>query len=254
MFMKFAIIAILAVVPLSQAQDVAESGPVVKGTPYSALALTEITQTLPDGSHAERKSSSTLYRDSAGRERRETPQSVSIYDPVAGVNYTLDTTTHVAHRMTPAPTQAPAPAGGGVRIEGGITITGSVITPQTVSPIALGTVANGLSVTRPKIEQLGTMTVEGVQAEGIRTTITIPAGQMANDQALDVVSERWYAPDLKVAVLTKHSDPRIGETVYRLTQITRGEPVHSLFEVPADYTVTDDAGPIKTPNGAIRLP
>ena len=38
-------------------------------------------------------------------------------------------------------------------------------------------------------------------------------------------------------LLSTHSDPRFGQTTYRLTGVTRGEPEKSLFEVPSDYTV-----------------
>ena len=40
-------------------------------------------------------------------------------------------------------------------------------------------------------------------------------------------------------VLTKHSDPRIGETMYRLTGIVRAEPARSLFDLPPDYTLKE---------------
>jgi hypothetical protein len=40
-----------------------------------------------------------------------------------------------------------------------------------------------------------------------------------------------------VLVATATSDPRIGETTYKLTNIVRGEPGASWFEVPAGYTV-----------------
>src|SRR5271157_4977562 len=46
-------------------------GGTVTGAPYSAVATTETTQTLADGSHIVHNSSATLYRDSQGRERRE---------------------------------------------------------------------------------------------------------------------------------------------------------------------------------------
>jgi hypothetical protein len=42
-----------------------------------------------------------------------------------------------------------------------------------------------------------------------------------------------------VVVMTKHSDPRFGESSYRLTNINRSEPAKSLFEVPADYTIKE---------------
>jgi len=41
---------------------------------------------------------------------------------------------------------------------------------------------------------------------------------------------------LQVVVLSKHTDPRMGDHLYRLTNISRAEPAKALFEVPADYT------------------
>jgi hypothetical protein len=38
-----------------------------------------------------------------------------------------------------------------------------------------------------------------------------------------------------VVVSSRRADPRFGETIYRLTNITRTEPDASLFQVPADY-------------------
>jgi len=40
-------------------------------------------------------------------------------------------------------------------------------------------------------------------------------------------------------VSSRHNDPRVGETVYQLTGINRGEPDSSLFQVPADFKVTE---------------
>jgi hypothetical protein len=79
--------------------------------------------------------------------------------------------------------------------------------------------------------------VEGVEAEGSRTTITIAAGQIGNDLPINIVSEQWYSPELQLLLMTRHSDPRTGETTYRLTNVNRAEPDRSLFEVPGDYTV-----------------
>lgn len=88
-----------------------------------------------------------------------------------------------------------------------------------------------------KTESLGKQTIEGVEAEGTRTTTTIPAGKIGNERDIDIVSERWYSPELQVVVMTKQDDPRTGTNVYRLTNISRGEPARTLFEVPADYTI-----------------
>jgi hypothetical protein len=89
-------------------------------------------------------------------------------------------------------------------------------------------------------ESLGTQMIEGVQAEGTRTTMTIPAGAIGNDLPIKIVSERWYSPELQTVVMSKHSDPRMGDTVYRLTGINRSEPARALFEAPSDYTVASD--------------
>jgi len=91
-------------------------------------------------------------------------------------------------------------------------------------------------------ESLGKQVIEGIPVEGTRSTITIEAGKMGNELPIQIVSERWYSPELQVVVMSKHTDPRMGETVYRLTNINRSEPAHSLFEIPADYKLEEGAG------------
>ena len=85
--------------------------------------------------------------------------------------------------------------------------------------------------------RLGKQIIEGVEATGTRTTITIPVGEIGNERPIEIVSERWYSPELQLVVMTRHSDPRMGETTYKLTNINRAEPAKTLFEVPADYTI-----------------
>jgi TonB family protein len=91
----------------------------------------------------------------------------------------------------------------------------------------------------PVKEPLGRQTVEGVEADGVRETFTIPAGELGNERPINIVTERWYSPDLQVVVMSRHSDPRFGETTYRLTNINRAAPARSLFEVPSDYTIKE---------------
>ena len=45
--------------------------------------------------------------------------------------------------------------------------------------------------------------------------------------------------------MTTRKDPRSGESTYKLTNLRRGEPARSLFELPADYKVIteDNVGP-----------
>ncbi len=73
--------------------------------------------------------------------------------------------------------------------------------------------------------------------------MTIPTCQIGNDRPLQIVSERWFSPDLQVLVMSRQSDPRFGETTYRLTNIVRSEPIFTLFEVPPDFEVVEGPGP-----------
>jgi hypothetical protein len=113
---------------------------------------------------------------------------------------------------------------------------GTVVYPAEGVAFARTAAPNGANVVR---EDLGSQVVEGVAATGTRTTTTIPAGSIGNEQPIVIVSEQWFSPELKVLVMTKHSDPRTGETTYRLTNIAQSEPARSLFEVPPDYTLRD---------------
>ena len=195
-------------------------------------------------------------------------QTIFINDPVAGVTYTLDTRNHVAHKSVPFQFEfSDRPVLQGQRFEfktaANAAATSSVIVtaPVGASPQA-GTRAippletedlkgtgdggatyvlrtrNGFEANEVK-EQLGKQIIEGVEAEGTRTTLTIPAGDIGNERAIEIVTERWYSPELQLVVMTRHSDPRNGETTYKLTNINRTEPVKSLFEVPAGFTVKE---------------
>ncbi len=86
---------------------------------------------------------------------------------------------------------------------------------------------------------LGTRDIEGVKAEGKLRSYEIPAGEVGNRNPIVVSDESWYAPELQVTMLTKHSDPRAGDTSYRVAALKRDEPAAALFTVPSDYTVKD---------------
>ena len=93
--------------------------------------------------------------------------------------------------------------------------------------------------TPPQVTDLGTQLINGVQAEGKRTTLTIPVGQIGNDRPINVVGETWFSTDLQMIVKSLNSDPRFGDTTFELTNVSRAEPDPSLFQVPAGYTVSD---------------
>jgi hypothetical protein len=82
---------------------------------------------------------------------------------------------------------------------------------------------------------LGSRQFDGVRADGKKTTWTIPAGRIGNKLPIEIVSERWYSPELNLVVLSRYADPRSGERIYRLEDIKRDEPSAELFKVPADF-------------------
>jgi TonB family protein len=97
----------------------------------------------------------------------------------------------------------------------------------------------GRTKVESRTEQLGTQMVEGIAAEGIRYTDTIPAGAIGNEREINIVRERWYSPELQMVILMKHVDPRYGESTQRLTNIDRNEPDASLFQVPDGYEIKE---------------
>ncbi len=143
-------------------------------------------------------------------------------------------------------TQAAAAGGGGVAAGGsgsgggrgrsGESAVGPVAFPGEPPTLERTTSPGGGNVTK---EDLGQQVVEGVLATGTRMTTTLPAGTIGNEQPIVVLSEQWFSEELKVLVMTKHSDPRSGVTTYRLTNVVQAEPARALFEVPADYTLKD---------------
>jgi hypothetical protein len=88
-------------------------------------------------------------------------------------------------------------------------------------------------------KDLGTREIDGVKAQGKLRSYEIPAGEIGNRNAIVVSTETWYSPELQVTLLSKHSDPRSGERIYRLANLKREEPAAALFTVPSDYTVND---------------
>jgi hypothetical protein len=199
-------------------------GPPVSDAPFAATAVYESSQTLADGTKIVRSTTGSIARDRQGRLRREMELNaigpfvsegparrlVVIDDPVAERHYALEPDAKVARVLPPPPGGGPPPAPSGPPAEKGATV-----------------------------ESLGRQTIEGVVCEGTRSTITLAAGQIGNDRPLKIVSERWFSPELQVIVRSTHRDPRLGETVYRLTNLERREPDRSLFLVPPDFRLDD---------------
>jgi hypothetical protein len=258
---------------------------------------------LADGNRIVRRTTARIYRDGAGRTRRETigpdgqVMNVVISDPVRGSSVVFHPGENSAHRtstatfVTTSDSGSRAVAGGGgavtyylttgekqqvelkkaqeaelkkaqdaelkakqfaeqkavqqhleqqavtAGVAGGVMTTGQAGAATWVSAGTGGAAAWTTSGYPATKEELGEQVIEGVTAKGTRTTTTIPAGAIGNELPISITSEEWFSTELKVLVMTKHADPRSGETTYRLLNIVRTEPNPSLFELPAGITV-----------------
>jgi hypothetical protein len=195
---------------------------VVTGKPYAATRVTTFTQVLSDGNGITRTNCSIIYRDSQGRIREEdTPNSstcstataslVVIRDPVAGVQYLINSQNNTYRQFTfktppsntPKPDRPPGPKSGTVQ-------TTTVSCPPT------GT----------------SLTIDGTQ-----TTRTIPAGEIGNSQPITITSTRCYSPDLQVVTYSERDDPRGGKTTSQLSITSLADQPITLFQLPSGLTL-----------------
>jgi hypothetical protein len=206
--------------------------------PYTANRKTKRVQTLANGTTITNETTSKEARDSSGRTYREnqvetqlgfagqapTYSFFNVSDPVSHVSISWNSNSKdatVFHMPDPVQPRPPSP-------------------PAATSTAAVQPARIPLPAHRKgKTEDLGTKTINGIEAHGTRTTETYPAGAFGNDQPITVTHEMWMSRELKLAVLQIDDDPRTGVRTTELTDIERGEPDPALFQVPEGYTVKD---------------
>ena len=174
-------------------------------------------------------------RDSEGRTRTEMGtikdgqfelQNVSVMDPVAGTMTTMFVRTKTAILMRFPQPKPPTPP-----------------TPEQEARMAeMRAKAEAYRKEHPApsgFEDLQPETIAGVYATGRRHTLIIPVGREGNDREIHVVSDTWISPDLKITMRSITDDPRMGKTTMEVTKLEQNEPDPALFQVPADYKVTE---------------
>jgi len=219
----------------------------VTGHPLTATEEHHTLQILGDGTHIESKSTDKFYRDDQGRFRTEHEDgTVQINDVVAGTSIEISANGKTNRRSSgasfspnkpevelklktaldnmKAQTQAQTP----VLLPGRVTLDN----PDVVS-MKLEAEAKAKAAEQQNEENLGIQTVNGVLAQGTRTTTTIPAGKIGNDRPIQIVSERWFSSELQMLIRSTNKDPRFGETTYDLTVLGQGAPDPALFQIPA---------------------
>jgi hypothetical protein len=196
--------------------------------PYTAAYKTTRIQTLANGTTITREDTETRARDSQGRQmntstvwlsKQKSVTNVSVIDPVA------HTFTHWNSQGNRA-TVAPMP---------GSHTRGCVTRSTEPKPLATRTQRE-----KPVVEDLGTESIQGIEAHGTRTTTTIPAGEIGNDVPLDSTFERWVAVNAELGGLTVREiidEPRSGKSTKELTSFTQGDPDPALFQPPAGYEI-----------------
>jgi hypothetical protein len=183
---------------------------VVTNAPFSADAVTTVTQVLGDGTRIEQSSTARFYRDNAGRVRREQTilglaalnpsgelrTAITIDpDPNDALAFTLDPATRTARRVPRATPdlrlyfamvndgkivwRGAGDPGVAIRFENEPRERRRVRLAGPVAPVASGA---GLVE-----ESLGTRQIEGVAAVGWRTKSVIPTGQIGNDRAIEII-------------------------------------------------------------------
>lgn len=241
---------------------VAAGAMVVKGKPYSADTSTETVQTLADGNRILRRTISKFYRDSDGRTRREqtfgnvdsehpTPHEMKVFidDPVNETAFVLDPGSKSVDKVQR--TRRFLANRNGEDDETRMTSVNDSETGEQGEPgrmmVRFRDVHSGnpntLAMPVPDEkrdvvkEDLGTRNIEGVECNGTKQTITIPAGEVGNEKPISIVTETWFAPAIAAVVESITDDPRYGKTTYQLTNVQLNEPARALFEPPTDFKI-----------------
>jgi hypothetical protein len=199
----------------------------VLGEPCSFLLDVQKTTPSADGTATMRHTEQRGWRDSQGRFRREVTEVQEGQDPVFHVAVIIDpvkntvTTLKMDQKTASVLHLQPKQLHPYVELDD---------KPMYAMP--------GVQI---KIEKLKEKQIAGVAAVGRRVTRTRPPGSIGNDKTIVSVSDRWVSPELKIVLATSMDDPR-GQSRSDVTQLVRTEPDAALFQVPADYTVTESEG------------
>lgn len=192
-----------------------QTGPVT-GKPFSGTETRQTKQVLSDGTITNQTSVTKIYRDSDGRTRSESGKNVMLFDAANHVNYTLDSrgcskqSVHEGDSVVIVAT------------EHGTHLSSSNRTSGSNSGVLT--------------EDLGFQVINGINAQGTRQTITIPAATLGSDHDINVVHEQWYSDSLGILVKSSNNDPRFGSTTYELSNINQSTPDPSLFAPPTGCT------------------
>ena len=187
------------------------------GVPLIVEQIEELSTKLPDGRSRTEIIESKIYRDHAGRFRIETASTTSpvlsqlsetvlLADPVEKSITLLVPSAKIAHRMIQGKDD---PSCGLAFAVAGIPMPGK----------------------DRKIEKIGKRTIEGIDCEGARMTVT-------SDDRPDVlkVEERWISNELGLTLLVEATSLTMHYSA-RIRKVLQKDPDPDLFVVPPDFTI-----------------
>jgi hypothetical protein len=236
--------------------------PILEPKPYLAEFKTTRVQTLANGATITTESTRVRAMDSQRRLMTSYTQiqyygdhsllnSVSVTDMEAGTHASWNSQSKKATIVKEPPAEQrhgcwQSESGHyrrdypGTRMSGATVQNSVVFKPATPAPVPQ--VQRQTQV----MEDLGTMTIQGLEARGRRWTITTPAGEIGNDQPLVVTSEDWFANGYGFSARSIRDDPQQGKETTELTKFETGEPDPDLFLPPEGYeTVVEEMVPCK---------
>lgn len=186
---------------------------------YSYDEVTDRIETLRDGNQLKSSKTAGYARDGSGRMRIATAtlrgaERIVYVDPAAGTAYMVRPERKDVLRMR----------GGDLAEQ-----------PRTAAdPEPLPDYYKAAVHT-----QLGVKEVAGIQARGMSSVTTIPAGTVGNDKDLVDTSESWYARDLGEFVYRHRVSARYGELTMHVENLKVGDVPAVVFAVPDGYQVRD---------------
>jgi len=185
-----------------------------RDAPLTVEQIEELTKILPDGKAQTRTIERKIYRDQVGRFRTETKapdplsEIISLADPVEGFIAILVPSAKIAHRFVP---------------------------PTADRTLGLGFTWPGLQMGGKdrKMENIGKLTIEGIEFEGIRTTVTSDS-----QPPVVTIDERWMCNELGLIGRVEDTSPTERYSA-RIKTVSRKDPDPELFVIPADYAIRE---------------
>ena len=110
--------------------------------------------------------------------------------------------------------------------------------------------------THSQPEDLGTQMIEGVEAHGVRITLSVlgAASGEASPNG-DNTSELWCSDSLSALVLRINANTKTGvKSTLAMQKIERTEPDPALFQIPEGYAVTESVAEPRAPRTPTAKP